>query len=321
MRCKSTDIVALGELLIDFTESGRSENGMKLFEQNPGGAPANLLTAASHMGFKTAFIGKVGDDMHGRFMLETLKNEKIDTGSVIVDKNYFTTLAFVELTKDGERSFSFSRKPGADTMLRSEELDRELLSDCRIFHFGSLSLTDEPARSATNEAVRIAKEAGAVISYDPNYRASLWESREKAVEQMRSVIPMAMLLKVSDEESLLLTDCSSYEEAADKLLSMGPRFIAVTLGSEGVLIARKDYKEKVGAFAVENVVDTTGAGDAFWGGFLSAFLSYGKSVDDMTEEELRRCALTGNAVASLCVQKRGGIPSIPDKTELSGIIG
>ncbi|MBO4928198.1 MAG: carbohydrate kinase [Clostridiales bacterium] len=314
--CKRTDIVALGELLIDFTECGRSEDGMKLFEQNAGGAPANLLTAASHMGCTTAFIGKVGDDMHGRFLLETLEKEGIYTRSVIVDKNYFTTLAFVELTKEGERSFSFSRKPGADTMLRKEELDRDLLSDCRIFHFGSLSLTDEPARSATLEAVRLAKESGAVISYDPNYRASLWESREKAVEQMRSVIPMTDLLKVSDEESLLLTGCASCEEAADILLSMGPKLVAITLGSEGVLLARKNERERISSFAVENVVDTTGAGDTFWGGFLSAFFPFDRSVEAMTWKDLRNCALTGNAAAALCIRKRGGIPSIPGREEV-----
>ena len=180
---KEIDIVALGELLIDFTESGYSKNGMKLFEQNPGGAPANLLTAASHMGCSTAFVGKVGNDMHGHFLKETLKKEGIDTRAVIEDTEYFTTMAFVELDERGERSFSFARKPGADTMLRKEELDEKLLSNCKIFHFGSLSLTNEPSRSATLEAVSIAKKAGVIISYDPNYRASLWEKKETAVKE------------------------------------------------------------------------------------------------------------------------------------------
>lgn len=218
---KEIDIVALGELLIDFTESGYSKNGMKLFEQNPGGAPANLLTAASHMGCSTAFVGKVGNDMHGHFLKETLKKEGIETRAVLEDTEYFTTMAFVELDERGERSFSFARKPGADTMLRKEELDEKLLSNCKIFHFGSLSLTNEPSRSATLEAVSIAKKAGVIISYDPNYRASLWKSECTAVEEMKKVISLADIIKVSDEESLLLTGASNYEDASDEFLKMG----------------------------------------------------------------------------------------------------
>ena len=312
---KIFDIVALGELLIDFTESGKSSDGMKLFEQNPGGAPANLLTAASHLGYKTAFIGKVGADMHGRFLKETLKREGIDTGCVVEDDEYFTTLAFVGLDENGERSFSFARKPGADTMLDKADLDRELLCNCKIFHFGSLSLTAEPSRSATLEAVRTAKEAGTIISYDPNYRESLWPDSKTAVDEMKAVIPLADIIKVSDEESLLLTGCRDYESASDKLLEEGLKFVAITLGSRGVLIAGNDMKERIDGFKVE-CVDTTGAGDSFWGGFLSRYLSYGKSFDDMTWDELRNCAVTGNAVAALCVRKRGGIPSVPYKEEV-----
>ena len=313
------DAIALGELLIDFTESGKSADGMRLFEQNPGGAPANMLTALSHAGYKTAFIGKVGEDMHGRFLIETLQKEGIDTKALIRDPAQFTTLAFVGLDANGERSFSFSRKPGADTMLRVDELDREMLGNCRVFHFGSLSLTDEPSRSATLEAVRIAKASGAVISYDPNYRASLWPDLQTAVEQMRSAIPLADMLKVSDEESYLLTGCRDPQEATQKLLSMGPQIVAVTLGSEGVLLARREEMERVSAFEVK-AVDTTGAGDAFWGGFLSRWLSYGKGLDEMNREEWRSCAVTGNAFAALCVQKRGGIPSVPSYQEVCDLI-
>ena len=309
------DVVALGELLIDFTESGKSTSGMRLFEQNPGGAPANLLTALSHCGYKTAFIGKVGDDMHGRFLIETLEKEGIDTKFVISDPRQFTTLAFVGLDENGERTFSFSRKPGADTMLTTDELDRDLLSSCKVFHFGSLSLTNEPSRSATLEAVRIAKESGAVISYDPNYRASLWPDEKTAVEGMRSAVPLADVLKVSDEESALLTGCSDLEAAADRLLSMGPKFVTITLGNEGVLIARRDRKERVDSFSVKST-DTTGAGDSFWGGFLSCWLSFDVDMAEMTWEALRKCARTGSAFAALCVQKRGGIPSVPTVEEV-----
>lgn len=316
---KEVDIAALGELLIDFTEAGYSKDGMKLFEQNPGGAPANLLTVASHMDYKTAFIGKVGTDMHGAFLKKTLQKEGIDTNSLIEDENYFTTLAFVEIDENGERNFSFARKPGADTQLRKEELDKELLRNCKIFHFGSLSLTDEPARSATLEAVKTAKEAGALISYDPNYRASLWKDEATAVEAMKSVIPLADVMKVSDEESLLLTGVKSYEEAAEVLLSLGLKLVAITLGEDGVLVATKNGKERVAGFRT-NAIDTTGAGDSFWGGFLSRFLSLNKAVEELTGEDIRACAVQGNAVACLCVQKRGGIPAIPSAEEVRAFL-
>lgn len=316
---KEVDIAALGELLIDFTEAGYSKDGMKLFEQNPGGAPANLLTVASHMDYKTAFIGKVGTDMHGAFLKKTLQKEGIDTNSLIEDENYFTTLAFVEIDENGERNFSFARKPGADTQLRKEELDKELLRNCKIFHFESLSLTDEPARSATLEAVKTAKEAGALISYDPNYRASLWKDEATAVEAMKSVIPLADVMKVSDEESLLLTGVKSYEEAVEVLLSLGLKLVAITLGEDGVLVATKNGKERVAGFRT-NAIDTTGAGDSFWGGFLSRFLSLNKAVEELTGEDIRACAVQGNAVACLCVQKRGGIPAIPSAEEVRAFL-
>ena len=316
---KEVDIVALGELLIDFTEAGYGASGMKLFEQNPGGAPANLLTVVSHMGFKTSFIGKVGNDMHGLFLKRTLEQEGIGTDSLIVDDSVFTTLAFVEIDKNGERNFSFARKPGADTQLKAEELNQELLKNCKIFHFGSLSLTDDSAKKATQEAVRIAGDAGAVISYDPNYRASLWPDPAAAVAAMKSMIPMVDVMKVSDEESLLLTGESDYESAADVLLSMGPQLVAITLGADGVLIATKEDKKVVSGYQVDTV-DTTGAGDSFWGGFLSGFLTLNKNLDELSWDEICACAQQGNAVAALCVQKRGGIPALPAKEEVEKLL-
>ena len=280
---KKVDIAALGELLIDFTEAGYSQDGRKLFEQNPGGAPANLLTDA-----------------------------------VIEDPAYFTTLAFVENDETGERKFSFARKPGADTQLR-KELDQTLISDCKIFHFGSLSLTDEPAEGATIKAVKMAKEAGALISYDPNYRPSLWKSKEIAVEKMRSVIELADVMKVSNEESIFLTGAESYEDAADRLLAMGPKLLAVTFGEKGVLMATQNRKEIIKAFKTK-AVDTTGAGDSFWGGVLCGILSLNKPIEKLEWEEIRKCAVLGNAVAGLCVQKRGGIPAIPSKEEVLALM-
>lgn len=316
---KEVDIVALGELLIDFTEAGSSRDGKKLFEQNPGGAPANLLTVAAHMGYQAEFIGKVGTDMHGNFLKRVLEEEGIGTKYLIQDEKYFTTLAFVEIAENGERQFSFSRKPGADTQLCAEELDRKLLGNCKIFHFGSLSLTDEPARTATTEAVEIAKKAGAIVSYDPNYRESLWTDKKKAVETMKSVIPYAEMMKVSDEELVLLTGVEDYSQAAAQLLDMGPKLIAVTLGSEGVLLATRQRQEKVTGFKVQ-AVDTTGAGDSFWGGFLSEYLKQEKDLEDFTWDGIKKCAICGNATAALCVQQRGGIPAIPKKEEVEQFI-
>ena len=295
---KQVDIIALGELLIDFTEAGQSKDGRRLFEQNPGGAPANLLTVASHMGYSTAFIGKVGADMHGAFLKKTLEKEGISTDTVIEDPDYFTTLAFVAIDESGEREFSFARKPGADTQLTKEELDQRLLSDCRIFHFGSLSLTDEPARETTMEAAAIAKRAGAVISYDPNYRATLWSSEAEAAENMKSMIPYADVMKVSDEESLLLTGETTYEAAADKLLAMGPKLIAVTLGSEGVLMATKEKKERIKGFSVQSV-DTTGAGDSFCAGVASG-LTYGKTLPEAVDIGTRLAASVITSSENVC---------------------
>jgi fructokinase len=225
----------------------------------------------------------------------------------------------VENDETGERKFSFARKPGADTQLRKEELDQALISDCKIFHFGSLSLTDEPAEGATIKAVKMAKEAGALISYDPNYRPSLWKSKEIAVEKMRSVIELADVMKVSNEESILLTGAESYEDAADRLLAMGPKLLAVTLGEKGVLMATQNRKEIIKAFKTK-AVDTTGAGDSFWGGVLCGILSLNKPIEKLEWEEITKCAVLGNAVTGLCVQKREGIPAIPSKEEVLALM-
>ena len=309
------DIVALGEVLIDFTQSGVSASGMRLFEQNPGGAPANMLTASTKLGLSTAFIGKVGTDMHGQFLKEVLEAQKINTDGLVMADNTFTTLAFVELKENGERVFSFARKPGADTQLTKEELNKELLTNTKVFHFGALSLTDEPCRGATYEAVQCAKEAGAIISYDPNYRAPLWESVEEAVEQMRAPIPYVDVMKISDEETELLTGQSDPEAAAEILVSQGVKIVVVTLGSEGALVRIKDGSAVVKGFKSE-VADTTGAGDSFWGGFVHQLVSTGKNIEDLALEELKECVRFANAVAAICVTRRGAIPAMPTLEEV-----
>ncbi|MDR2670215.1 MAG: carbohydrate kinase, partial [Oscillospiraceae bacterium] len=260
------DVVALGELLIDFTYGGRSAAGMRLFEQNPGGAPANVLCLLANMGKKTALIGKVGRDMHGDFLRETLMAKHIGVSGLMQDDSVFTTLAFVELA-GGERKFSFARKPGADTRLTSAELDRTLLKNTKIFHFGSLSLTAEPSRTATLDALGAARDAGAVISYDPNYRAPLWDDSETAARRMRSVLGRVDMIKLSAEETALLTGSDEPDTAAGRLLDMGVQCAVVTLGKSGALVRVKGGAARAAA-APCAVVDTTGAGDAFWGGFL-----------------------------------------------------
>ena len=313
------DITTFGEILIDFTWQGVNEDGQTLFAQNPGGAPANVAVAVAKLGGHTAFIGKAGKDMHGEFLKSVLEKENVETEGMLLDEKYFTTLAFVNIDENGERTFSFARKPGADTQLRKDELDRELLQHCKIFHFGSLSLTEEPSRSATLEALKEAKRHGALISYDPNYRARLWENEKTAVASMQSVIPVVDVMKVSEEELLLLTEEPDYEKAALKILKQGPRIVAVTLGEKGAMIATQQHCETVKATPVEKIIDTTGAGDCFWGGFLSKYLKYGKGIEVLSWEEIMQCAVMGNSVAGLCVQKRGGIPSVPNKEELSDI--
>lgn len=305
------DVTALGEVLIDFTPSGTSPAGQRLFEQNPGGAPANVLAALNKCGLKTAIIGKVGNDMHGLFLKETLEQAGIDCKGLIVDDKVFTTLAFVALDENGDRSFSFARKPGADTMLTNEEADTELLKNSRIFHVGSLSLTNEPSKGATHFALKTAKENGAIISYDPNYRAPLWDSKEDAVREMRSVVPYVDVMKISDEETFLLTPEEAPEKAAAYLVANGVPLVAVTLGADGAYVCAKDGGQIVPGFKSQ-VVDTTGAGDSFWGGFLYQLAKSGKRPADVTLEEAVEFARFGNAVASLCVEKRGGIPGMPE---------
>jgi len=314
------DIVALGELLIDFTQDGVSAQGMNEYERNPGGAPANMLVAAGNLGCSTAMIAKVGDDMHGRFLKAVLDEHGVDTSSVIFDRNAFTTLAFVNISPDGERNFSFARKPGADTCLRPDELDKELIKTSKIFHFGSLSLTDEPAKSATYAALNAAKESGVTICFDPNYRAPLWPSFEAAAQAVREALPYADIVKISDEETLLVTGVEDPVDASKRLVESGIKAALVTLGKDGALVRSRDGFTFVPAF-VGNVIDTTGAGDSFTGGFLARLIQSGQKISEVSLDDLCEFAKTGNAVATLCIQKRGGISSIPRKEDVEKLIG
>lgn len=309
------DITTFGEILIDFTCQGKNSEGQNLFAQNPGGAPANVAVAASRLGAHTAFIGKAGNDMHGNYLKSVLEEKQVETKGMILDDSYFTTLAFVNVKENGDRSFSFARKPGADTKIQKEEVDIEILDKTQIFHVGSLSLTDQPARDTTLYAIRRAREKGSIISYDPNYRVSLWQDKGTAKSQMRSLIPYTDIMKISDEETELLTGKESPEEAAAVLFQEGVKVAVVTLGSNGAYLYCKEGGVHVPGF-VSEAIDTNGAGDSFWGGFLYRISKSGKRPEDFSIEELKDYVRFGNAVASLCVEKKGAIPAMPELAQV-----
>ncbi|MBP3771762.1 MAG: carbohydrate kinase [Treponema sp.] len=317
---KKYDVVALGEILIDFTFAGTNADGKKLYEENPGGAPANCVSAVSKLGGKGAFIGMTGRDSFGEDVRKVLSEINVDTSGMRYCDSQHTTLAFVSLDAQGERHFSFCRNPGADTQIRPEDLDEEMLKNARIFHVGSLSLTDEPAKSATLKAIEIVKKAGGLVSYDPNYRANLWKGRTDAIEVMKSIFPLADTVKVSDEElALLFGSETSAEEGGNKILDLGASLAMITLGSKGVFYAAKipDGKRISGTIPVRkvDVVDTTGAGDSFTGGILYR-LTRRKNPLDFTKEELEADLKFANTVASICVTRRGAIPALPSLSEV-----
>lgn len=310
------DVTALGEVLIDFTESGVSASGQRLFEQNPGGAPANFLTAISRLGATTGFIGKVGNDLHGRYLREVLLSEAIDCSGLVVDPVAFTTLAFVALGDNGERSFSFARKPGADTLIAPEDVAESAIRESKVFHFGSLSLTDEPARSAVWKALGDARAAHVTVSYDPNYRPLLWDSEASAITQMKSVLHMVDVMKVSDEEATLLTGFVASAEAAKALLAMGPKVVVVTKGEKGAELYTHNFNVADGGFPAQ-CIDTTGAGDCFWGNFIFQYIRCEKPLEDIAASEYSAFLAYANAAASLCVEQRGGIPAMPTMDKIS----
>ena len=280
------DVVALGELLIDFAPKSVNEAGYPTVAANPGGAPGNFLAALNKYGCKTALIGKVGGDKFGSLLLNTMKNAGVDTRGVQVDPDVFTTLAFVSLDKSGNRDFSFARKPGADTCLKPEEVDEALIADTKVFHFGTLSLTDEPAASATRKAVKLAKEHGVTVSLDPNLRKPLWKNEDDAKAALEWALRQADIVKISDEEIHWLWGLSP-EEGAQKLLNeYGVSLVYATLGPKGCHAAARSAVVDVASPSGIHVVDTTGAGDIFGGSAMSQFLRHGKAPADLTEADL-----------------------------------
>lgn len=313
-----TDVTALGELLVDFTECGVSDAGMPLFEQNPGGAPANVAAAVARQGLSAAFIGKVGDDMQGRFLRGALSRFGVCTDGLVTGPEA-TTLAFVARDENGERSFSFFRDPGADACLKPAELDQQILRATRVLHVGSLSLTREPARSATWQALIAAKANGAVVTYDPNYRAPLWESDEHACDQIRSILPIVDIIKLSEEDMPYAAGIDEADTAVQVLRNEGVSLIIITLGERGAIVATADDSRTIPAYPV-SVVDTTGAGDAFFGGFIAAFLRSQKQVQEVTIDDMVSYAKYGAATAALSLTRRGGMPAMPTLEEVEGFI-
>lgn len=308
-------IITLGELLIDLTQRGTDENGNGEFTAFPGGAPANVAVAASRLGASAGFIGKVGNDAFGRSLADTLKNDNVDVRGLFFDDAEPTTMAIVAVDDSGEREFSFYRNPGADTQLTAEEAVGALSKEMpEILHVGSLSMTTSPAMEACVEAVKYAKENGAAISYDPNYRAALWDSEERAIEMMKALLPYADILKVSDEEMVMLTGSDDFTEGSRILAEYGPGLVLVTLGADGVFVRMGDKTATVPGFSVK-VADTNGAGDTFLGAMLMQIATRIPETDDIWGQliEMVRYA---NKAASLTCSRHGAIPAMPTADEV-----
>jgi len=306
------DVVALGELLIDFTCQNVDKDGYPTMEAHPGGAPANFLAAITKFGGTAAMIGKVGNDAFGRLLIKTLEEAGIDRKGLVVSDDVFTTLAFVTLDETGDRDFSFARKPGADTMLTMEELDYALLKQTKVFHFGTLSLTDEPARSATRRAVTCSKENGVLISYDPNLRRPLWKDIEEARTQMLWGLSQADVVKISDEEVEFLFGLNP-EEGAEKILTdYDVQLVYVTCGADGCIFKNRNAFGKVSGLSGLNVRDTTGAGDIFGGSAMFQLLQYDKRPCELKEKEIRDIVSFACTSAGLSTTNPGGISSVPE---------
>ena len=310
------DVVALGELLIDFATINTDTEGYPTMAAHPGGAPANFLAALTKFGASTALLGKVGSDTFGKLLMGTLQGAGIETRGLVVTDDVFTTLAFVTFDEHGDREFAFSRKPGADTCITFEELDLSLIDEAKVFHFGTLSLTDEPARSATQKAVAYAKNAGKLITYDPNLRKPLWKDLEVAKEQLIWGLTQADVVKISDEEVEFLFGLG-VEEGADYILkNFGVKLVFVTQGADGCLFKNAVAQGHVPSLAGIKVIDTTGAGDIFGGSAVSQILKTGKAPETLTEEELRYIVRFACTSAGLSTTKSGGISSVAEYDEI-----
>lgn len=307
------DIVAIGEVLVDLTQTGMNQLGVGQYAANPGGAPANLAVAASRLGARTAFVGKVGRDAFGNYLRAVLNENHVDTTGLLTDEREHTTLAVVSVDETGERSFTFYRDPSADVNLDAREIPEDLLKNTRVLHFGSVSLTAEPARSATLYAAKKARENGCLVSYDPNYRASLWGSPEEAVREMKDALPLCDILKISDEELPLLTGTDDPVEGSRMLAGLGIRLIFITLGANGAFFRLGEDTGSVPGIKVK-VGDTNGAGDTFFGAALSKLVK--EDLNKLTLNRVEEIAAFANKAASITTSRHGAIPAMPRLEEI-----
>ncbi len=311
------DVVSFGEMLIDMfpAEIGRRLADVSAFLPKPGGAPANVAVAVTRLGKKGAFIGKVGDDAFGHYLLDILAQEGVDTRGMRLDSEARTTMAFIAQPDEHTAEFVFYRNPGADMMIRADELDRQLLKNTRAFHFGSISLIAEPSRTATKTALDIARESGALISFDVNYRQSLWTSLDEAVAAIEEMIPLVNLLKVNETELAILSGSDDLHRGSTRLLQMGPDLVVVTLGAKGSFFQAASSSGVVPPFAVDTV-DSVGCGDAFTAGLLTCLVGDDDWREQLNPERLRQNLRYANAVGALTAQKKGVIPALPTANQV-----
>lgn len=313
------DVTALGELLIDFTENGTSSQGNPLLEANPGGAVCNVLAMLGRLGKKTAFIGKVGQDMFGTQLKNAVEEVGIDTRALFMDEEVHTTLAFVHTYPDGDRDFSFYRNPGADMMLTKDEVPADLIQNSRLFHFGTLSSTHEGVREATRHAIEIAKNAGCLITFDPNLRPPLWNSLEDAKREMEYGMTKCDVLKISDNEVEFLFGTTDYGKGAALIREKyNIPLVLITMGKEGSRAYYKDMRVEAAPFLQENTIETTGAGDTFCASILNYVLEHG--LESLTEENLLEMLTFANAAASLITTRKGALRVMPSRQEVIDFI-
>ncbi len=316
---KKYDVVALGELLIDFTENGVSAQGNPVYEANPGGAPCNVLAMLNKLGHKTAFAGKVGVDIFGRRLKEVLDRVGIGTQGLVMDPDVRTTLAFVQTLADGDRDFSFYRNPGADMMLRADELKTELFASCRIFHFGTLSMTHDAVRTATKKAISVARESGALISFDPNLRPPLWVSLDLARQQVDYGLRQCQILKISDNEIQWFTGKEDFDEGVRCLQETYQiPLILLSMGKSGSRAYYRNLRVEKAPYLQKNTIETTGAGDTFGGCCLHFILRYG--LDQLDEEKLTEMLSFANAAASIITTRKGALKVMPEEKEIRELI-
>ena len=317
---KKYHVTALGELLIDFTENGLSNQGNFLMEANPGGAPCNVLAMLQKLGKKTAFIGKVGNDFLGKHLKKVVEEVGIDTRNLMLDEDVHTTLAFVHTYADGDRDFSFYRNPGADMNLRAVEIDEELIAQSEVFHFGSLSLTHPGVREATKKALGLARDNGCLITYDPNLRPPLWNTLEEAREQIAFGMEWCDVMKISDNEIQWFTGKEDFDEGIRIVQeTYHIPLILLSLGRDGSRAYYRGMKVEAKPFLQENTIETTGAGDTFCACVINYVLDHG--LQNLTEENLQEMLTFANAAASIITTRKGALRVMPEREDVEAMLG